>query len=242
MIKIKKALAGAAALCLLMTGCGKSGKNEVTETTAAAKPDFSITAAASEEADLSDEEDTFSIYTGKEVENEEDLAIFKFNCTLPEGYEAVIDDKTGKQYVSPLGGIIVKAQNYKEEFQSLETFADSGCASIKISNMLYQSDTEFSEPIKTTVAGFEAIRYDYTVTSYIFPPVTDDKGEYVIDEEGKYVLSEEKELYGEYVNRVYYFYSDEDAFYIICESKKEDSSSAQASFDEFIDSITITKK
>lgn len=243
MDKMKKILAAAAAVCLIMTGCGKN-KEEQTETTAAAKPDFSSVTSDSEniQSEEVETDETVSVYTGKAVENEEDLAIYKFNCTLPDGFETVIDSSEGKQYSSPFGGIVVKAQNYKEEFQELEVFADTGCASIKVSNMLYQADTEFSEPVKTTVAGFDAIRYDYTVTSYIFPPVTDANGEYVYDEEGKYVLSEDKELNGEFVDRVYFFFSDEDAFYIICEAKKEDSESAQAGFDEFIDSITISKK
>lgn len=240
MDKIKKILAAAAAVCLIMTGCGKNKDEEVTETTTAAKPDFSSVTADNSEIDT--EEETFSIYTGKEVENKEDLAIFKFNYTLPEGYETVIENEEGKQFASPVGGIVVKAQNFKDEFQDLEVFADSGCASIKVSNMLYQADTEFSEPIKTTVAGFDAIRYDYTVTSYIYPPVTDANGEYVLDENGKYVLSEEREINGEYVDRVYYFYSDEDVFYVICESTKENAEAAQADFDKFIESVSISKK
>lgn len=240
MDKMKKILATVAAVCLIMTGCGKNDKEDVTETTTAAKPDFS--SVTTDNAEFDDEEETISIYTGKEVENEEDLAIFKFNCTLPDGFETMIDNAEGKQFSSPFGGIVVKAQNFKEEFQDLEVFADSGCASIKISNMLYQADTEFSEPIKTTVAGFDAIRYDYTVTSYIYPPVTDENGEYVMDENGQYVLSEEREINGEYVNRVYYFYSDEDVFYIICESDKENAEAAQESFDEFIGSVSISKK
>ena len=244
MDKMKKALAAVAAVCLIMTGCGKGGE-DTAETTEAAKPDFSSVSAdvdSSEDIGFGAEEETVSFYTGKEVENEEDLAIFKFNCDLPDGFETVIDNAQGKQYSSPFGGIVVKAQNYKEEFQDLEIFADQGCASIKVNNMLYQADTEFSEPIKTTVAGFDAIRYDYTVTSYIFPPVTDENGEYVMDENGQYVLSEDKEINGEYVDRVYYFYSDEDVFYIICEAKKENAEAAQADFDEFIESVTISKK
>ena len=46
----------------------------------------------------------------------------------------------------------------------------------------------------------------------------------------------------EYVNRVYYFYSDEDVFYVICESRKENSEAAAKEFDEFISGVTITKK
>ena len=239
MYNFKKTLAAAAAVSLILTGCGNSGNAEVSETTTAAKPDFST--AAETEATAEGDDETVSIYTGKEVENEADLAIYKLSCTPPEGFETVADGSEGKQYSSPYGGIVVKAQNYKEEFQDLDVFADSGCASIKVNNMLYQADTEFSDPIKTTVAGFDAIRYDYTVTSYIFPPVTDADGGYVTGDDGNYVLSEDKEVNGVFVDRVYYFYSDEDVFYIICESKEESAEEAAAAFDQFIESVSISK-
>lgn len=239
MYNLKKTLAAAAAVSLILTGCGNSGNAEVSETTTAAKPDFST--AAETEATAEGDDETVSIYTGKEVENEADLAIYKLSCTPPEGFETVADGSEGKQYSSPYGGIVVKAQNYKEEFQDLDVFADSGCASIKVNNMLYQADTEFSDPIKTTVAGFDAIRYDYTVTSYIFPPVTDADGGYVTGDDGNYVLSEDKEVNGVYVDRVYYFYSDEDVFYIICEAKEDSAEEAAAAFDQFIESVSISK-
>lgn len=239
MYNLKKAMAAAAAACLILTGCGKNSTAEETSETTAAKPDFS--SAAETEAIDGDNGETVSIYTGKEVENEADLAIFKFNCTPPEGFETAIDNSEGKQYTSPYGGIIVKAQNYKDEFQALDVFADSGCASIKINNMLYQADTEFSDPIKTTVAGFDAIRYDYTVTAYIFPPVTDADGGYVTGDDGNYVLSEDKEVNGVYVDRVYYFYSDEDVFYIICEASEDSAEEAAVAFDSFIESVSISK-
>ena len=239
MYNFKKTLAAAAAVSLILTGCGNSGNAEVSETTTAAKPDFST--AAETEATAEGDDETVSIYTGKEVENEADLAIYKLSCTPPEGFETVADGSEGKQYSSPYGGIVVKAQNYKEEFQDLDVFADSGCASIKVNNMLYQADTEFSDPIKTTVAGFDAIRYDYTVTSYIFPPVTDADGGYVTGDDGNYVLSEDKEVNGVFVDRVYYFYSDEDVFYIICEAKEDSAEEAVAAFDQFIESVSISK-
>lgn len=239
MFDLKKALAAAAAVCLILTGCGKNGDDTETSETTAAKPDFSL--ASETEATDEDDGETVSIYTGKAVENEADLAIYKLTCTPPEGFETSIDNSEGKQYTSPYGGIIVKAQNYKEEFQDLDVFADSGCASIKVSNMLYQADTEFSDPIKTTVAGFDAIRYDYTVTSYIFPPVTDADGGYVTGDDGNYVLSEDKEVNGVYVDRIYYFYSDEDVFYIMCEATEDSAEEAAAAFDQFIESVSISK-
>jgi len=238
----KKITAAVFALGLLMTGCGSNNASEVAETSAttAASPAFSITSAG--ESPESDSEEEETIYTGKAVENEEDLAIYKFNCVLPDGYETKIDSSEGKMYASENGSVMVKAQNYKEEFQELSVFADQGCASIKMNNMMYQSDTEFSEPQDTTVAGFDAIRYDYTVTAYIYEYETDSEGTQVTDDDGNPILTDKKDVYGEYVNRVYYFYSDEDVFYIICESKKESSEAAAKEFDEFISGVTISKK
>lgn len=235
--KIKNILAIVFSVCMLFTACGKSSDGANIET--------SVTSAQSGDAfnvDMGDDDLAETIYTGKTVENEADLAIFKFNATLPAGYETVIDSKDGKQYASPNGSIIVKAQNFKEEFQELEVFADQGCAGIKLNNMLYQADTFFSEPVKTTVAGFDAIRYDYTITAYVFKYEVDANGEYILDDDGNPIITDEKEVFGEYVNRVYYFYSDEDVFYIICESPKDSAEAASKEFDEFINSITITKK
>lgn len=240
MYNFKKTLAAAAAVSLILTGCGNSGNAEVSETTTAAKPDFST--AAETEATAEGDDETVSIYTGKEVENEADLAIYKLSCTPPEGFETIADGADGKQYSSPYGGIVVKAQNYKEEFQELSVFADQGCASIKLNNMMYQADTNFSDPQNTTVAGFDAIRYDYTVTSYIYEYETDSAGAQVTGDDGNPIITDRKDVLGEYVNRVYYFYSDEDVFYVICESRKENSEAAAKEFDEFISSVTITKK
>lgn len=237
MKRTKKLAAFAAAVCILLTGCGKKNDTPAEETA----PAESVTTTAAETT-VDPDDETISVYTGRAVENEEDLAIFKFNVVLPEGYETKIDNAEGKVYVSPYSSMTVKAQNFKEEFQELEVFADSGCAGIKINNMMYQADTEFSEPMKTTVAGFDAIRYDYTVTAYMFKYVEDENGEPILDEEGKPTITDEKEVIGEYANRVYYFYSDEDVFYIICETSKEDKDKAAKDFDAMIDSITISKK
>lgn len=239
MYDIKKALAAAAAACLILTGCGKNSEDTDVSETTAAKPDFST---AETEAIAEDDAETVSIYTGKAVENEADLAIYKLSCTPPEGFETIADGADGKQYSSPYGGIVVKAQNYKEEFQELSVFADQGCASIKLNNMMYQADTNFSDPQNTTVAGFDAIRYDYTVTSYIYEYETDSAGAQVTGDDGNPIITDRKDVLGEYVNRVYYFYSDEDVFYVICESRKENSEAAAKEFDEFISSVTITKK
>ena len=217
----KKIIAAVFALGILMTGCGKQETGDQIVTTAAT-PAFSVTSAGETLADAeADPEDTVSIYTGKTVENEADLALYKFNSTLPDGYETKIDNSEGKMYASPNGSIIVKAQN---------------------NNMMYQADTNFSNPQNTTVAGFDAIRYDYTVTAYIYEYETDSAGAQVTGDDGNPIITDQKDVLGEYVNRVYYFYSDEDVFYVICESRKENSEAAAKEFDEFISGVTITKK
>ena len=210
----KKIIAAVFALGILMTGCGKQETGDQIVTTAAT-PAFSVTSAGETLADAeADPEDTVS----------------------------KIDNSEGKMYASPNGSIIVKAQNYKEEFQELSVFADQGCASIKLNNMMYQADTNFSDPQNTTVAGFDAIRYDYTVTAYIYEYETDSAGAQVTGDDGNPIITDQKDVLGEYVNRVYYFYSDEDVFYVICESRKENSEAAAKEFDEFISGVTITKK
>lgn len=227
MKKMKTVLAALFALCIMLTACG-DGNSEITAETTAGETEVTL--------DWGEEE---TIYTGKTVENEEDLAIYKFNCEIPEGYEVVVDSSEGKVFSSPNGSITVKAQNYKEEFQSLEVFADQACAGILLSNTLHQADTNFDEPVETKVNGFDAIRYDYTVTAYIYTYATDSDGNYIVDDDGNPEV-ESKDIYGEYVNRVYYFYSDEDVFYFICEAPKDCAEQAAADFDSFVESVTIT--
>lgn len=222
MKKIIAIFAAAMAVCMMFTACGgnKTPEETVSETS-------------------SSDDETISIYTGKEVENEEDLAIYKFNCKLPEGYETAIDDSEGKAYVSPYSSITVKARNYKEEYQALDVFADQACAGILMSNAAYQAETNFSDPVKTTVGGFDALRYDYTVTAYIYDYETDSEGNIKADDNGNPVVKS-KDIYGEYVNRAYFFYSDEDVFYFICEAQKDSADKAAEDFDKFVESVTIT--
>lgn len=227
----------AAAVCaaLLLTGCGGNNSDDDDPVATSAETTASETVIAGP----FDGEEDISVYTGRAVENEEDLAIYKISFDLPEGYETLIDNAEGKQYSSENGQVVVKAQNFKEEFQDLAVFADQGCAGIKLNNMLFQADTEFSEPINTTVAGFDAIRYDYTVTSYIFDFETDEEGNPKLDENGDRIVKS-KNVLGEYVDRIYYFYSDEDVFYIICEASKDKAEAAAAEFDSIIASAKIS--
>lgn len=231
-------VAAVMAVCIVLTGCGKKNDNDIGPADTTQEQQESTVTGPFEDGLLSPDE---TVYTLQTVENEENLAIFKLSCEIPDGYQVMVDDKEGKLYYNEKGcSVNVKAHNFKDQFKDLATFADAGCANIKMANMLSQADTDFSEPVNTTVAGFDAVRYDYTVTAYYSVVETDANGEAVLDDEGKPVYTGEKILYGEYVNRVYYFYSDEDVFYIICEAPKAEADASQEVFDKFIESVKIS--
>lgn len=241
---MKKHIIAIAAMMLLgcATGCTSGNSSDPAQTTQAAQATGSaaeVTPPMQDTPPEDDPDDTFSVYYGKEVENEADLAIFKISGEVPEGWNTLQDDKDAKMYSSNIGSIRIFAQNYKEEFQDLEIFADQGCAGIKVNNMMYQADTEFSEPMKTTVAGFDAIRYDYTVKAYQFLYETEADGSQKLDDEGKPIMLDEKVPAGTYLDRVYFFYSDEDAFYIMVECPEPYKDQTDPIFDKFIDSVTI---
>ena len=243
---MKKHITAAAAILCMLTACSQNPDTGSTIQTSVTPSETEITTIISggapmqDHPDEEDPEDTVSIYTGREVADPADLAIHKFNCELPEGYEVKIDDDEGKLFVSERSSITVKAQNYKEEFMELSKFADQACANVKIGNMMSQADTVFSEPMETKVAGFDAIRYDYDVTAYIFLYETDADGNQKLDDEGKPILTDQKEVYGKFHDRIYFFYSDEDAFIITMESPDSEKDNVAEEFDRFIENVTIT--
>ncbi|MGN0695319.1 MAG: hypothetical protein ACI4J5_00980 [Oscillospiraceae bacterium] len=175
------------------------------------------------------EEVTFSTVT--DVENEVDRAIYKTKLTLPEGWHIVEDSKDGKFYASNLANLSIQAQNFGSdaELSPLETLADSAAASIVIQNMYLQADTDFGDPQETTVAGQPAIRYDYTVTAYIFD----------VDDEGN--KTGEKSVFAEYVDRLYVLYNGTDAYCLRFETDKNSYDSVSHEFDEIIDSFYIAE-
>ena len=238
----KRIIAAAAAALMIFAGCSQNKPNTPQQTTETSAAETAMTPAMTNHPveDPGEEEEEFSVYTGKVVENEADLAIFKISADCPEGFNVMQDDKEGKVWASEIGSMSIKAQNYKEEFVELEKFADQGCAGIKVNNMMYQADTIFGEPQKTTVAGFDAIRYDYEIIAYEFLYETNADGSQKTDEDGKPILTDEKREVGRYSDRVYFFYSDEDVFYIITESPKDKKADADPVFDKFIESVKVS--
>ena len=230
-MKRKLAFILAVLITVPFAGCGYDTKRSEKETT-----------QISQEVELGEGEEVetqATIYQGKTVENSDDLAIYKFNCTIPNGFVVQEDDDNGRYFASDKASIMIKSQNYKEEFTDLPVFADSAMGKIVYGNMLYQSKTDVSDPIKTKVAGFDAIRYNYDITAYFYNYETDSEGLPVTNADGQYnVLS--TEVMNKLSNRVYFFYSDEDVFYVIFETPQEFADEMAPVFDEFIESINIT--
>ena len=159
---IKKTAAALTALVMctaVFAGC--SNEENPKETSA--------TLPQSGELNIAEGEDTQEGVMTTRALNEGDVyAINKFKIDpLPANYQlaAKSQENQGMVFVNGVSKITVMAINYKEDLQDLATYADSACAALKLNNMLYQSDTDFTEPQNTKIAGFDAITYDFTITA-----------------------------------------------------------------------------
>lgn len=175
----------------------------------------------------STEQVTYSTVT--DVENEVDRAIYKTSLTLPDGWQITEDSNQGKIYASDNAHLKIQATNYgaDAELTDLDTFADSVAASIKYTNMYLKADTDYSDPVHETVAGDDAVRYDYTVTAYFFE--TDSEGN----------STGEKQVYAYYPGRIYVFYHGTDAYILQFETEEKYLDDANKDFDAIIESFNI---
>lgn len=220
---------------LTATGCADSS-DKIKETDSASTGDT-----------LSGDETRETLGFARFPDNVEDYAIFKFKADAPTGFDTVGDDENGKCYVNGEARLTVVARNFKEDYQSLDIFAESACLTFSIQNMLYHSDTNFSDPVKTTVAGFDAVYYDYEIIAYEF--VKDETAtEAAVTTAAEGAETEAtttdpgvKTEIGRHKGRVVYFYSDEDVFYTMFQTEKENFDKNLPYFEEFLKSVSIEK-
>lgn len=230
------AAAAALAMCTALTACGGNGGEQTESTSAAEESTSESTEAPASEAQVDISEvfgdSSATLASTTDVENEVDRAIYKAQVALPDGWQLLQDTNEGKLYGSALGTLTVQAQNYGEDadLQELATFADGVAATIKMNNMFYQADTDFGDPQETTVAGLPAIRYDYTVTAYI----------YDVDDEGN-TISDSKHVYGEFSDRMYALYNGTDAYILMFETTKDNAADAESDFDKLVEGFTISE-
>lgn len=238
--KITAAVIAVIAAASALTGCAGSDSTETSDTEGSSSLEQgSYTTAdvqallenASETTTAPEETEEVTFSTVTDVENEVDRAIYKTQIELPEGWAIVENSKDGKYYASMIASLTIQAQNYgaDAELTSLDTLADSVAASIVMQNMFRQADTKFGEPQQTTVAGVPAVRYDYTVTAYMFE----------VDDEGK--KTDKKTVIGEYKDRLYVLYYGTDAYCLQFEAPKDKYDEVSPEFDAMIESFSIAE-
>lgn len=231
--KFKRVLCGilaAACAAALMAGCSGQDGSEGGTTTAASEVQSGETTVPPEEV-----EDPFTTTT---IAEGDDYAINKLTNktegeTLPGGYTLVNYDEAlqGKHFANGASKIIIRAGNYAESFPDLPTWAESTSAGIVISNITNNAaDTIFSDPVETTVCGFDAICYDCEMIYYEFVEDPENPG-------GENIKSE----YARALGRNYYFYSDQDVYAIMFDTAKEDWEEQLPKFEEFIADLQVTK-
>ena len=219
-IRITAALAALCMAAALFGGCSKNKEDS------SSASESSVTESASE----SEEEVTFA--SQRPVAEGDIYAINKFKVKdLPENYVMVQkSQEDGNQhfrYIIDEGRaqMVVYAANYLEDYGLLEDFAGRVRFGMNFNNILYKCDTEFGESKETEVAGFKAESCDYTITQNVFE--VDENGETYKDENGNDI----KTPVAWYSGRLYFFYSDKDAFYFSVESTDDYWETALADFE-----------
>lgn len=233
--KLTPALCAAIASAVILSGC--SGNNSD------GNPDGTLSDTSS------GGNDTTSVYIDPEKDLQEDFtvtslvlaegddyAINKINPTaegeLPGGLslQDYTEEMQGKLYNNGKSKIIIRAYNYKENLQAMDIWADNACAMMRMANITSACDTVFGEPENVKVCGFDGIKYDYEIIQYDF----------IKNENDPEAEPVKTELY-RYKARVYYFYSEQDAYVITFDTREEDWEEQSAYFEEFVAGLEVTK-
>lgn len=164
----------------------------------------------------------------------ETLAIDKLSVSHTGSFEYVEppaenpDVYDSQLYLNGKARITITGKNFKEDYQNLEAFAENVCAAFKFNNLMFTTDTLFQEPYKTTVAGFDAIAYDYEEIVNTFENITEE------NPEGDKVEVER------YNGKIISFFSDADVFYVKYDSTPDDYITYLPEFEEFVKNIIIS--
>ncbi len=239
--KIFALLCAASISAAVFTGCGNPEGNTQTESTSSAsetaEQDPAQTTAPDEDVDLMS-----SIYeevnSTRPLEEGDDYAINKINPKSPEGefkggYTLASYDEVnqGKLYVNDKSKIVIRAYNYKDDLHDMAAWADQACGVIRINNVITAAcDTVFEKPEDAKVCGFDAIKYDYQIIQNEFVDNPDDP-------DGEQI---KQEMY-RFNARVYYFYSEQDAYVIMFDTLEDDWEEQSKNFEDFVADLEITK-
>ncbi len=226
-------ICAAAISATLFAGCSSVTEEETSSQTSS---------GASSQTDMAEsmaevlEEQQINTET-RPIADGDDYAINKINNktsgdTLPGGYslQDYTEEQQGKLYTNGNSRVIIRAYNYKEDLQAMDVWADNACAILKISNITAAQDTVFEDPENVKVCGFDGIKYDYQIIQYDFvAPEDDPDGEPV-----------KTELY-RFNARAYFFYSEQDAYIIMFDTREEDWDTESENFEKFVADLEVTK-
>lgn len=220
------------------SGCtGDGGSGEETSQTASEQDPGSESTHTT--IFLGNEEDQYAeiITETRPIEEGDDYAINKINNLspddqLPGGYvlQDFSEEYQGKLYTNGKSRIIIRAYNYKEDLQDMAIWADNACAIMKIQNITSAQDTVYEDPENVKVCGFDGIKYDYQMIQYDF----------IADENDPDAEAVKTELY-RFSARAYYFYSEQDAYVLMFDTREEDWEEQIAFFEEFVADLEVTK-
>ena len=223
MKKIRSKKIGAAVIAVLMaalvmTGCKDKQGGEETETSATSLIDTPVSEYNTDTRPIADGDD----YAINKINNKSP------EDSLPGGYKLISfsEEQQGKLFVNGKSEIIIRAYNYKEDLVEMATWADSACAAIVVSNITSARDTDFGDPENVTVCGFDGIRYENVMIQY-----TQFGEDNRPIEEGSYRLK----------GRYYFFFTEQDAYVLMFDTREEDWDEQVKLFEEFVKDLEITK-
>jgi hypothetical protein len=174
------------------------------------------------------------IGTMREREGDDAYAIDKLNVDpLPEGSWYYAKMLNGFQIMAGEWSCTASAVNYKDQFQTLEAYAESAMAGLVMNYKLQTSDLEWDTPVKTTVGGYDAILYNFTISETAWE--TEADGSPVTDAEGNGKSYPGRHFTG----RGYFFYSGTDVYYMIFDCRTENYDICAPDWDQIIANVKI---
>ena len=234
-LKKLTAILCAAVMLSVTTGCSPDNSNDETTGSSSGVTEPEQSGETTTTFDFAGGDDM--VLTTRALEEGDDFAINKINPktegeTLPGGYvlREYTEEEQGKLYNNGKSKVVIRAYNYNEDLQDMAVWADNACAMMRVSNMLYACDTNFEKPENVKVCGFDGIKYDYEVIQYeILENEEDPDGDGI-----------KSELYRMNA-RVYYFFSDSDAYAVTFDTRQEDWEEQVKNFEEFVADLEVTK-
>jgi hypothetical protein len=226
---VRLILAAVSACALLAANAAGCTKNKPDET----EP-FSSSGAAQGTSASDDYDASGNAQTTRELQPGDEYAFKKFSGEIPDGYRVIAEEDFGIRYFNANAFIEIYGANYKEDYPELLEFAESVSLQHALGKMftsLYEFD--FSDPINASVAGFDAVRFNYDAVDYDW--VLDGDGNVVRDEEGK----EKRDPVDYLRGQMNYFFSDKDVYYIYFETRRDDWDKYYPEFEEFMKTVEI---